>query len=764
MLSLVTAVGIASLVMSRSGYLSLQQSKEESYRKLNFADLSIPLVRIPRSAMTILENHPNIQLAECRVSDNGQVLIPKENQVIHARFHSLERSNKSINATKLMEGQFPRLQALNDALVSDAFAQAWKISPGEQVHVLLRGRKLRLRIAGIVRSPEYVYQAGSATSIPEDRLFSVWWLHPQLLSNLSQMQSSCNEVLLILKNPNTEKDFENFLEQKLKPFGYTFFVPRKRQISNYFIESELQQLRGMAIFIPLIFLSITLFLLNITMARVILTQRESLGTLCAFGFTRVALIVQTVVFGVLCLVPGLLLGLLAGHWLSKEIFRIYLLFYRFPEAHFQFDIQSTILSALLCLATGVAGSIFALGHLLRKTPAEILHPRPPEQTRRLPFENSRFFQKLDLGTRMSLRNLMRRPFQTLVTTAGLSISLALLLFAQFQRTAITRLIEQQFEETQKQTHTINLTRSLPHSVLPSLRHHLPSGLLEGHTQLPVVLQFKGATRELELVLTHQEQILRSEKLPEQNLRSTTGVKISKSLADALDIKQGDRIKITTREVFPQQIMLQVTDFNENLMGYTAQMTRNDFQELTKQTTYFNLILYRGTTRTELNSEDLISRFPQISSVLSKSFAKKTFAKTVSENIGTFQFYMIIFSLIIALGVLYNNSRIQFAERLAELSLLRAVGFSVREISSLFWKDYLILVFISIAPGLWLGRILVRWIIRSMETEMFRIPIFFSKEMDIAAVLYLFLGVLCAILFIQPSLRKIPFIVALKERE
>jgi putative ABC transport system permease protein len=115
-------------------------------------------------------------------------------------------------------------------------------------------------------------------------------------------------------------------------------------------------------------------------------------------------------------------------------------------------------------------------------------------------------------------------------------------------------------------------------------------------------------------------------------------------------------------------------------------------------------------------------------------------------------------------VLSNNSRIQLSERLSELALLRAVGFSIAQISTIFWKDYLIMLVISIAPGLWLGRMLVRWIIRGMETEMFRIPIVFSKQMDLTAVLLLLLGVLCAMMFIQPSLRKIPFIVALKERE
>jgi putative ABC transport system permease protein len=760
-LSLVTAVGIASLIMSRSGYLSLLQSKEESYRKLNFADLSLPLVRMPRSMLRIIESHPDVQLAQCRISDNGQVLIPRENQVIHARFHSLERSANPINGVKLMEGQTPGLNALHDALVSDAFARAWNIRTGEQINVLLKGHKLKLRIAGIVRSAEYIYQAGSATSIPEDRLFSVWWLHPQLLANMSQMQSSCNEVLMILKRKSAAKTLEPFLEEKLKPFGYTVSVPRDRQLSNYFIESELLQLRGMAIFVPLIFLSITLFLLYITMARVLLTQRESLGTLYAFGFSRASLASQTILFGVLCLTPGLLLGLYSGHWLSQEIFRIYLLFYRFPEARFHFDLESTFVSLLLCLGTGVAGSLFALRYLLRKTPAEILHPRPPARTRRMPFEDTALFQHFSLTTRMSLRNLLRRPFQTFVTTLGLSISLALLLFSQFQRTAITRLIEQEFEYTQRQSHTLNLARSLPVSILPSLRQRLPKGVLEAHTQIPVVLKFGSETRDVELILETPEHILRSRA---NRSVSPSGVNLSRSLADALGIKKGSWIELTTREIFPRKLALQVTEFNENLMGYSAGMSLKQFNLLTRQNSYTNTILFRSSERMPLNSEKLVNEIPQLSSLLSKEFAKKTFEKTVSENIGTFQFFMIVFSLVIALGVLYNNSRIQLSERLSELALLRAVGFSIAQISTIFWKDYLIMLVISIAPGLCLGRMLVRWIIRGMETEMFRIPIFFSKQMDLTAVLLLLLGVLCAMMFIQPSLRKIPFIVALKERE
>ena len=763
-LSLVMTAGLSSLIMSRSVLKSLLESKKRTYQQLQFADLFIPLVRIPRNALERLKQFDEVQRVECRITADGQVLLPSEKQNIQARFHSLASEGSVLNVLKIMDGRFPPHSSYTNALLSDAFASAWKIKPGDTVELLLKGRKLKLRVSGLVRSAEYVYQAGSATSIPEDRLFSVWWINERLLEEIMQMRSSCNDILMSLKRGSHWHALQKPMEKILRPFGYTQMIPRDRQISNYFIESELTQLKAMAIFVPGIFLSVTLFLLNITMARVLLTQRESIGTLYAFGLPRIQLLLNTLILGLLCLVPGAILGMFFGWWLAKEVFRIYLEFYRFAYSEFQFDTNSALLSILLCITTGLAGSAFALRGLLSNTPAALLRPNPPAHTRSTRFDSLGVLRHLSLTTRMSLRNLFRRPFQSIVTAAGLAISLALLVFARFERIAISQMIEREFELTQLQTHTFLFSTRLPNSIGNSIRYLLPPGLLETHLTLPVILEKGIASRELTLQIKRETHQLRGDAPERQRTLTHSGLSLSRSLAEALNVKPGDDVQITTREAIPKSATIRISNLNENLLGYVASLPENEFRKIWPSEASTNSALFRATLGSITPTKRLADTIPTLSGALEKNFEKKIFEKTVAENIGIFENFMIAFAILIAIGVLYNNARIQFAERQSELSLLRAVGFLEIELTFLFWSDYIILTSLSLAPGLLLGRWLVEWVMRGIETEMFRIPVDISGTTYIWACLVLFLGIFFAAILIQPHIRKIPFITVLKTKE
>lgn len=763
-LSLVMSAGLSSLIMSRSAFKSLLISKEITYQKLRFADLSIPLVHMPRTALTTLKRFPEIKTTDCRISVDGQVMLPQEKQNIKARFHSLPKQKSSLNGLRILEGQMPKRSSQIDALLSDAFARAWNIRTGDWVEILLKGQKLKFRVSGLVRSAEYVYQAGSSTSIPEDRLFSVWWINQSILEHLTHLNTACNDLLIELQRDSSWHALKIPIEKVLKPYGYTQIIPRSRQISNYFIESELIQLEAMAIIIPAVFLSITIFLLHITMMRVLLTQREQIGTLTAFGIRRRDILVQTLTLGILCLLPGALIGVLIGWWLSAQLFAIYLQFYRFAYSAFHFDTQSAWLSVGICFATGLLGSINAVQKILRATPAENLKPSPPSHTRATPFDTIALLNRLSFTTRMSIRNLFRRPLQTIVTITGLSLALALLIFARFERTAISQLLEEEFNSNQRQTHTILLGRRLPTKITTSVRTQLPDGLLEPHLSLPVILERGLANRELTLNVENKNQILRGDSNQNQKISFQSGMSLSSTLAEALNLKIGDYVTVSTREIFPEKARIQITSLNDNLMGYVAGISKHEFQILWRVPHSTNNFLFYAKQNQTLDIKPLTQKIPIISGVLEKKFERDVFEKTVSQNIGLFENFMIGFAILISGGVLYNNARIQFAERQAELSLLRAVGFLEEELTLIFWSDYIILLVISFLPGLLLGRWFVQWIVKGIETEMFRIPFDMNAATYIWACLFLILGIILAGVFIQPKIRKIPFLTVLKTRE
>jgi putative ABC transport system permease protein len=764
-ISLVMAAGLSCFMMSLSALLSLSRSKDETYQKLGFAHLTVPLVRMPRSALVHLRTLPDVRQAECRITAEGQVLLKNTNNSIVARFHSLPEHDMGINRVHLQEGRMPLKSSTRETLVSDAFAFAWGIRSGDTLEILLKGRRFKLTVSGIARSPEYVYQAGSASSLPEDRLFSVWWTSKKFLEQTQNLRSACNELLLRLNTNEQElPNLKSTFERDLRKYGYTQVIPRSRQLSNYFIESEFTQLRAMAILLPAVFIAVTLFLLHITMARVLLTQRESIGTLHAFGFSKFQLQQQTFLLGVLCLLPGAALALLFGYWLSLQIVELYRQYYRFAFFEFHFDATSAWISVGLCILTGGAGGLMALRKMLKETPAALLRPPPPAHNRASTFDSLAALNRLSLVSRMSLRHLFRRPLHSFVTLAGLIVSLAFLVFAKFERTAISSLIEQEFEQNQRQSHTLYFSKQLPLHVTNAVRQTLPAGMMETELILPVILETGLVSRELTLIVPAEQPLLRAKQIEKGGLKRKDGLGISLAMADALGMNLGQMVNLTTRDIFPKTVSLFISHKNENLMGYVATVNKDEFSRIWKTARTFNSVLYFQPRHSMTDTKKILNSFPALAGVQTKAFEKNSFSKTFSESIGVMEAFMVGFSILIAMGVIYNNARIHLSERQSELALLQAMGFSHSELTRLFWTDTALLFCLALPPGLLAGYGFVHWIMRAMETEMFRLPVLIPAETYFWSTLILITGIFGTALLIQPQLRNLPYLSLLKAKE
>ena len=62
--------------------------------------------------------------------------------------------------------------------------------------------------------------------------------------------------------------------------------PARLQISHWTIANELAQLRGFGLAVPIVFLGIAAFLLNVVLTRIVSVQREQIAALKALGYAN----------------------------------------------------------------------------------------------------------------------------------------------------------------------------------------------------------------------------------------------------------------------------------------------------------------------------------------------------------------------------------------------------------------------------------------------------------------------------------------------
>jgi putative ABC transport system permease protein len=125
---------------------------------------------------------------------------------------------------------------------------------------------------------------------------------------------------------------------------------------------------------------------------------------------------------------------------------------------------------------------------------------------------------------------------------------------------------------------------------------------------------------------------------------------------------------------------------------------------------------------------------------------------------------LIFSLIIAVGVIYSTARISLAERSREFATLRVLGFSQREIGTILWSELLLLTTLAIPLGWLLGYGLSYATVNAFDRELFRMPLVVHTHTYAYAAIVVLIAMQVASWIVQQLLNSMKLVEVLKTRE
>ena len=142
----------------------------------------------------------------------------------------------------------------------------------------------------------------------------------------------------------------------------------------------------------------------------------------------------------------------------------------------------------------------------------------------------------------------------------------------------------------------------------------------------------------------------------------------------------------------------------------------------------------------------------------------TFRETTARNVMFFTTVLSIFAATIAVGVVYNNARIQLAERAWELASLRVLGFTRREVSVLLLGELALEIAAAIPLGFLAGFWLAALLVRLMQPEVMEFPlVIFPATYVYAGAVVLAAGLVSA-LIVRNRIDNLDLVAVLKTRE
>ncbi len=763
-IALVLACGVAMFAMSLSAVTSLQTTMTVYYRDHRFADVFAHVKRAPESLLERIAEIPGVARAEARIVANVNLHVEGLAEPASARLISVpDRGRPVLNDLYLRRGRWVEGDRPGEVLVSETFAQAHDLWPGDSVNAVINQRLRSLTIVGIVLSPEFIYEIREGEILPDPKRFGVFWMGRRELEAAFDLEGAFNDIVIQRMAGSSEAEVIARLDDLTARYGGLGAYGRDDQASHMFIASEIEQLKGMALIVPTIFLAVAAFLFNMVISRMIKVQREQIAALKAFGYSSLEIGLHYGKFVALIVLVGVILGTGLGAWLGKNLSEMYSRFFRFPELYYILDYRAFGPAALLSAAAGAAGAYASVRRAATLPPAEAMRPEPPGHFRPTLVERIGLQRFLSSAARMVIRNIERRPGRSVLSCLGTSLAVSILILGNLNSDLVTYLLDFEFQQTKRQDVTVSFVEPAEGRAGHEIGR-MPGVLrAEAFRAVPVRLRSEHRSRRVALMGLEPRPALvrlidrhgREAQLP------TDGVLMSDALAKILRIDVGDELTVEILEGRRAVVHTSLTGVIEDYTGLSAYM---DIRALRRVTREQDSISGAFVSVDPAHEDALYARLrntPRIAGVTIKKAAMESFEETIAENLLTIRTFTIAFAVVIAFGVVYNSARISLSERGRELATLRVIGFTRGEISLVLLGELTLLTLISIPLGMAIGYWLTALTIEAVQTEHQRLPLIVGWRSYGFAAAITMIAALASGLVVRRSLDRLDLIGVLK---
>jgi putative ABC transport system permease protein len=763
----VMACGIAIFVMAMSAMESLQLTQASYYDRYRFADLFAMLKRAPLSLIHRIEELPGVLAAQTRISKDVTLDIPELREPASARLLSLpEDTRGGLNWIHLRAGRFLEPRDVDNVLVSEAFAKAWSMGPGDSCKVIMNGRLRRLHIVGVALSPEYVYQIRPGDLIPDPSRFAIFWMNRKALEAAFDMEGAFNDLSLQLMPDTNVQETIRRVDDLIKTFGGFGSYARRDQLSNRFLSDEIENLRHVGVMIPSVFLLVAAFLLNLVVSRIIGTQREQIAALKALGYSKLSIGWHYLKLAFLIVGFGWGAGVLAGGYMGHGMTVMYTQFFSFPILQYHLTPRLVLTAAGIALLAGFFGTAGSVRRAVVLPPAEAMRPEPPAEFGPTILERlglARFFSNT---TRMVLRHMERTPVKSAMSILGIALAVGVLILGRCTADGIFYMIDVVFTLQRCEHLTLTFVEPRGRNVLQEIEH-LPGVMsVEPFRSVPARLRFEHRWRRTAIVGL-QEHAMQYQLVDDKIRRIDVpkgGLLLSEKLAQLIGARPGDSVTVEVLEGSRPTRQIVVSGLAKEFLGTTPYMEISSLNSMMREGSLVSGVYVRCDSKLSDELYKTLKKMPFVAGVSIKEAALHNFRKTLADTLLFMVMFQTIFSMVIAFGVVYNAARLAVSERSRELASLRVLGFTRTEISAILLGELAILTFIGIPVGLVLGHFGSYGAISTFDTELFRLPFHLNPSTYGLAVVIVLIAAIISGLIVRRKLDHLDLIAVLKTKE
>ncbi len=725
-----------------------------AYRQLDYMSFQIQLTAATPGISERADAIPGVQAVEDRlVVEGGLRLDANSDYLTNLRLISIpDNRPANVNRSAIIQGR--AIRSDSELWLLESFANKHGIRPGDGVLVWVNGREHSLRVAGLVFNPEYMVAGRSSVSpFPTLSSFGVAWMHYSELSQIAGRENQVNQVLVRL---NDDFSANRYLKDAVRRRLEKLYDDEP----GFSLQSELQSASGgvvdanmngnipLMIFFSTTFLVGALVVTGILLARLVQSEHQRIGTLRAMGVTQVEIVQHYLLFGLLLGSSGAAVGSVLGYLNSLwviDIFTQNLIGGTLPgyvnTPNVPFILAGFVIMTLTTTLTG----IIPAWRESRTPPGIALRPATPKSPSALSRIPLHF---LPLTLRQTARNLLRVPGRSVGTAMGV-LTGAMMIFVSL---VMWDTMEASFGDFFRSSeYDLRVIMAQPQSANALERRAVEvDGVRAAQAALIVPTAIQRQDEDdfdaLLISVDGRQPFLRLETVAGQKVYSNDGgVWIGHNVRRVLGVDVGDDIEI---EVFDKTHTVRVLGIVSEVMGCSVFAPRGLVESWNGHIFPANTLLVRTTPGKKIAVRDGMADLPGMVAV----DVMDEYEADIDKYLWFYRSGTLIFGsfgYILTLAVLFNTVNASLHERENELSILRAMGMSGREIAIAVTLELIVMMLIGAAIGIPLGRLTGFQLNHTYETDFFgQIDQVFPRSYAIG-----FLSILVTVLLAEiPGLR------------
>jgi putative ABC transport system permease protein len=243
-----------------------------------------------------------------------------------------------------------------------------------------------------------------------------------------------------------------------------------------------------------------------------------------------------------------------------------------------------------------------------------------------------------------------------------------------------------------------------------------------------------------------------------------GLALSSALGALLGIQRGDRVTVEVLEGARPVRQVVVAELIDDFLGLSAYMEADALAALMREDSSLSGAFLSVDPAQEQPLFAALKHTPDVAGVAMNRAAVISFRETIRANMMRIILFNVLFSGVIAIGVVYNAARISLSERSRDLASLRVLGFSSYEISLILLGELAAVTLVAIPIGIVCGRGLASLTLALLDNELYRIPLIIDPSTYANSVLVVLLASLLSGMLVQQRLKRLDLVGVLKTSE